>query len=602
MKHAYFQRIFLVLTLAAVLFAGSLTVYARESSGIELSAEEQAYIEKKKVMKVAVAYDLRPIISVGDGKGEFQGLAIDILHFLESETGLKIELVEAGSYWEAARLVENGSADVTAMTVNYQRTGPSDQLEVSEPYLESVLVMIHNKKVELGGRSSLDVAQVEGYPVISSRASITYMDFASPDDCLMAVRSGHADVMYCNVFSALDYMQRFENRELTMIPLDIVVQFRFGISSEADAELKELLNHTIASINRENINQSLTYGRTKSGDSLGDFVYYYPFEIICTILAAAFLVCLATILHTRTKKHLAVSLQGFEASYRTLADTVGGIGFNYDCTDDTLTIFGQHAGQLSIPTEIKDFSAYMTKPDKEISLSPEQLEQMLKEGMAGEAYDTELECKMSDGEWLHFRLTFSILATNEAYQRPIRLIGYLSNVEGAYQEKKSLLQLSRLDKLSGLCNRAGAEAELTKYIASGADPKKDVIMMIDVDHFKAFNDTYGHDCGDDVLATIGRHFQHIFRQHDILCRWGGDEFFLYLFGAADYIELIKERCQLLKAALNTYQYEGDEIPVTLSMGGAVIAERSLEEAFKLADQALYTVKKSGRDSICILSD
>ena len=106
----------------------------------------------------------------------------------------------------------------------------------------------------------MDVAQVEGYPVISSRDSITYMSFDSPDDCLMAVRSGQADVMYCNSFSALDYVQRFENRELTTIPLDIVVQFRFGISPKADAVLKELLNRTILSLTRAEVNQSLTYG------------------------------------------------------------------------------------------------------------------------------------------------------------------------------------------------------------------------------------------------------------------------------------------------------------------------------------------------------
>ncbi len=126
--------------------------------------------------------------------------------------------------------------------------------------------------------------------------------------------------------------------------------------------------------------------------------------------------------------------------------------------------------------------------------------------------------------------------------------------------------------------------------------------MIDVDCFKEFNDRYGHDCGDSVLTYMGQNLRGIFRRDDILCRWGGDEFLLYLFDAASHKEQIEERCRHLREAMKEYQYEGRTLSVTLSIGGAVVAERSLAEAFKLADQALYTVKGRGRDSMYILPE
>ena len=568
---------------------------------MHLSDEEKAYVQQKKVLQVAAVDGWNPIVSLDDTHAAYQGLAVDILHFLEAETGLQIELVKADSYLKALQLVEEGSADVAAMAMNYQKPGPTGPLDVTEPYLEADIMMIHNKAVDLGNQSSLTIAQVEGEHAISTRTTISYLKFSTLDECLLAVRTGQADAMYCNMFTGLDYVQRFENRELTVIPLYLGVEYRFGLHPGESPVLKQLLNHSIASLNRMDINASLTYGRVGVNNVL-DFVYRYPFEIISTVLAVAFLVCLITILYMRTKSHRAISLHGHEASYRFLADTVEGIGLSYNCMEDTLAIFGQHADQLSLPSEIKECSMYLSTPDKGISLTAEQLEQLLVKGMMGETHSTELECRMANGEWQHFFLTFSVLSTNEAYQRPVSLIGYLTNTEHEYQEKENLLHLSRYDKLTGLYNRAGAEVEIQKHLQNQNGTRHDILMLIDVDHFKTFNDTYGHDCGDSVLASLSGHLQRIFRKGDIICRWGGDEILLYLIGAANNIERIQDRCRLLQAAMKEYQYKGENLPVTLSIGGVVMSEYTLDDAFKLADQALYAAKKHGRDYFHIISE
>ena len=105
-----------------------------------------------------------------------------------------------------------------------------------------------------------------------------------------------------------------------------------------------------------------------------------------------------------------------------------------------------------------------------------------------------------------------------------------------------------------------------KAFAGGKRSQNDILLVIDVDCFKEFNDRYGHDCGDSVLTYMGQNLRGIFRRDDILCRWGGDEFLLYLFDAASHKEQIEERCRHLREAMKEYQYEGRTLSVTLSIG------------------------------------
>ena len=602
MRHINFKRIAVLCLTTFLFFAANVPVYAQEPSGMELTAGEGVYVEQKKVLRVVLPGEWQPVVALEADRAGHQGLAVDILRYLEAETGLQMEFVEVSGYEEALCLVEEGAADVVAMMVNYQNETPAGSLTVTEPYLKTELMMLHNKDVSLGDLDDLTIAQVKGYPSISDRASISYMDFTTLDECLLAVRTGQADAVYCNVFTGLDAIRRFENRELTAIPLNVEVQFRFGIGPGEDAMLKALLDHAIESVPRSDINASLTYGGMPAKKTLGDLVYYYPCEIICAILSVFFLCVLIMVWYIRVRGRRAVSLHGYETSYRMLADAVGGIGLGYNCMEDTLTLFGKEAGQLAMPAEIKNFSEYLQSSDKEMLLTLDLLEEMLIKGMTTGKYETELKCRMSDGHWRHFRFVFSVLSTDEAYQRPVSLVGYLTNIEGEHQERETLRKLSQYDKVTGLYNRAGAEAVIQKYLQEESDSKNDILLVIDVDYFKDFNDKYGHDCGDDVLAYMGQNLRGIFRRDDILCRWGGDEFMLYLFDAASNKERIEERCRRLREAMKEYQYEGRTLSVTLSIGGVVVAERSLAEAFKLADQALYTVKGRGRDSVYILSE
>ncbi|HEY0065474.1 MAG TPA: diguanylate cyclase, partial [Telluria sp.] len=130
------------------------------------------------------------------------------------------------------------------------------------------------------------------------------------------------------------------------------------------------------------------------------------------------------------------------------------------------------------------------------------------------------------------------------------------------------------------------------------------LMLLDVDHFKHINDTYGHSAGDLVLVEMARRMQELVRQHDVVVRWGGEEFVLVLPGTApDGILVLAER--VLKIIGDTpVEAEGRTIPVTVSIGCVSYPQfpgQPWQDALKVADAAMYMAKQQGRNrALCVM--
>jgi diguanylate cyclase (GGDEF)-like protein len=128
------------------------------------------------------------------------------------------------------------------------------------------------------------------------------------------------------------------------------------------------------------------------------------------------------------------------------------------------------------------------------------------------------------------------------------------------------------------------------------------IIMLDVDEFKQFNDTYGHAAGDEILRELGSLLLKHVRGEDIPCRYGGDEFILILPDASR--EVTRERAEHI--CKNTkgfhFQFDGQALAaVTLSLGVAVFPENGTtsEAILKAVDSALYCAKHNGRDRVVV---
>jgi diguanylate cyclase (GGDEF)-like protein len=159
------------------------------------------------------------------------------------------------------------------------------------------------------------------------------------------------------------------------------------------------------------------------------------------------------------------------------------------------------------------------------------------------------------------------------------------------------------DPLTGLYNRRHMEAELAREVRrchrKGAPLG---LIMADIDHFKRFNDTYGHEAGDELLRAMGDFLRRFVRGEDIVCRYGGEEFLLILPETS--VELAGERAETLRQQAQTLAVQhGKRVlgPITLSLGVACLPEHGTTalELLRAADIALYQAKRAGRDRVVV---
>lgn len=166
------------------------------------------------------------------------------------------------------------------------------------------------------------------------------------------------------------------------------------------------------------------------------------------------------------------------------------------------------------------------------------------------------------------------------------------------QRNVELDLVGRTDALTGLYNRRHLEEECGKQQSIACrhgDPLS--LILLDIDHFKRVNDSYGHPAGDLVLREFARRLSGQIRAGDIAGRWGGEEFLVILPRTGlDGARTLGERIRLATSATPT-DAAGQDIPVTVSGGCAVGPIDTVEELVAQADALLYRAKAAGRDRI-----
>ncbi|MBV9239084.1 MAG: diguanylate cyclase [Xanthobacteraceae bacterium] len=161
------------------------------------------------------------------------------------------------------------------------------------------------------------------------------------------------------------------------------------------------------------------------------------------------------------------------------------------------------------------------------------------------------------------------------------------------------------DQLTGLFNRYYLLETLERELARASRLQVSVaVAILDIDHFKDYNDHFGHEAGDEVLRTTAAMLKDAVRSTDIVCRYGGEEFLIVFLdsAAATAIPRVDQICQDIRQRV--YLYRGSAMPsVTMSVGVAEFPQhgRSVDALIRAADRALYAAKKAGRDCIEVFS-
>lgn len=165
----------------------------------------------------------------------------------------------------------------------------------------------------------------------------------------------------------------------------------------------------------------------------------------------------------------------------------------------------------------------------------------------------------------------------------------------------ALEELANKDGLTGLINRRHFLSLANAEVLRGQRyERRQTVGMADLDFFKALNDTHGHAAGDEVLRQLSALMCETFRQSDLVCRYGGEEF-AFLFPESGLIEaqLLAERLRISTAAHKINLPDGQVTSITMSIGLADASNCPLETALNRADEALYEAKRQGRNRVVL---
>ncbi|SOY88297.1 sensor domain-containing diguanylate cyclase [Cupriavidus taiwanensis] len=189
-------------------------------------------------------------------------------------------------------------------------------------------------------------------------------------------------------------------------------------------------------------------------------------------------------------------------------------------------------------------------------------------------------------------------AWNDAQDTVVGLHMFGRNVTHEREKLRSLEAQTVSDYLTGLLNRKGFDRRLAEAMAraaAGACPL--ALLLVDLDDFKAVNDTYGHPIGDQLLVTFAQRLRACVRKGDAVARIGGDEFAVILEGIADRHAMASVADTIVQAARIPFVIDGHTLAASASVGSALHEARhamTVSELFLHADMALYQAKRHGK--------
>jgi diguanylate cyclase (GGDEF)-like protein len=169
----------------------------------------------------------------------------------------------------------------------------------------------------------------------------------------------------------------------------------------------------------------------------------------------------------------------------------------------------------------------------------------------------------------------------------------LQTIEDLNNTNLLLKSQAMTDGLTGIHNRRFFDERMKEYMNANS---QGCLLLFDIDHFKKFNDTYGHQEGDDVLIEFAKMLKHFFRRDDLIARWGGEEFAVYMTHLS--LELAMAKADHFRDYVANESQTALQHPFTVSCGVTCLKPgQSYESLFENADRYLYQAKQEGRNLV-----
>jgi putative two-component system response regulator len=274
----------------------------------------------------------------------------------------------------------------------------------------------------------------------------------------------------------------------------------------------------------------------------------------------------------------------------------GSVVFEWDLVRDTMFYTDRFKEIFEYCPDSNHFTEYLSHSTH---FHPDDLPLILKvvRDVDGGKHSIDINARIlsNRGTYLWTRIFATALFDEQG--KPTRIIGTVTDIDSMMKQNLSIKEQADRDSLTKLLNKASTQRIITSYLSQRSPEETACLLILDLDNFKAVNDSYGHMYGDALLSKVGNTLQRLFRSNDIIGRIGGDEFLILLRNLPNQ-KAVESRCDLvLRSFRELMSRMMPDLDGSCSIGIALIPEHgtAYSELYQHADQALYSAKLNGKN-------
>lgn len=526
-----------------------------------LTKEELDYIGEGKVIKAVSLHGAAPL-QYADANGQVKGITIEVLEEISEMTGLVFEY----QLYDTLDEVFN-SGDHIAFGIPYNYTPES--MAMSTPFLESETILYINSSVDPNELDDNKYAAVIGSALPEGVKEDNAIYFDTREKSLDAVERGKADYGYGNAYSVAFYTLQNSYKNIITVPKEKESREYCIVFINDDETLLSIINKSIASIDETHMSTLILNATTQIERkiTIPMIIDAYGIPIFGSIFLIMAILLLSIVHNIRSKNELKIQYE----RYRMLSQTSNEYLYEYsvktkrfELSNSCIQLFGDSDNLDELEAVVNQvlINAKNTMPI--------------------------IELPIANGKKGFFKSVNSSIYDDKG--RVYSIIGKLIDVSKDEAEKQELIKKSEIDGLTGLYNASTTKKLISERIINADSSGIDALIIIDCDKFKDINDTYGHLQGDEVLVNISKGLTQTFRKTDIVGRIGGDEFCVYMQDISS-VDFVVSKCQQLMTVIRELNQNHH---ITVSIGISLLSdEKSYDDLFKKADNALYEAKKKG---------
>lgn len=585
--------------------------------------EEIEYVQNGKTLKVAYVADRKPL-SFTETDGEFDGISREIFDTIAELSGLKFEYVELPSGSITYDFLREQEIDLIT-GVEYNSTNMNSKgIFMSRPYISARKVMVSRPEFVYNDGENYKLGVIAGSQTLRTVLNKKYpnlevVDYETLDDCFQALYIGEVDMLIQNQYVVEAILAKPVYSTFSVVPVDgledalcfstiVSPDAAGGMNESESALLIGILNKAITQMSDTEIDNIVMRETLENQYDIEifDFLYNYRFTITA-ILGAFIILSVFVVFYFKEKskrekfleeeaKRSALQQMRYQRIVECSDDLIYEISMDGKSSIGSEKIKEKFGWEIARDVQELDFKKAMeilhVHPDDE----PIFRQSQITNGSGGFDDLTVRICK-ADGSYIWCRVSRTILLDDN--NNVVSILGKIVDIDEEVKEKKTLEHRSRTDSLTGLLNKNTFEKEVRDFVEKNPTDNA-CFIFIDMDHFKDINDRFGHSVGDQVIKETARKIQLLFANFDLVGRFGGDEFCVFVKDIPR--ETLIDRLKFaVKKMESEYPFNGGVVKLSASIGAAYCKKSKVgyKELLDVADGAAYRAKDNGRNCYII---